>query len=114
MAVKTNWAAGYEVNAADLNQNFKECGPFGAWASKSDNTVYQADTDGFVVAYANDKASGGPAIYTDSSNPPTTIRTKSHTPANADGGGMICPVKRGDYWKTVNCSTVFWMPVGTA
>lgn len=102
-------SAGDKLLAADVNK----LGPFGSWESKSNNTVYQADTDGFVVAYANDKSSGGPAIYTDASNPPTTIRLKSHTPSNADGGGMTCPVKRGDYWKTVNCSTVFWLPIGS-
>lgn len=82
----------------------------GAWLVRADNTVYQAATDGFVVGqYAGTAAIYG---YTDGSNPPTTAR-------QLNGGGAIniekdlgFPVKKNDYWKTLNCTGfVYWIPL---
>ena len=90
---------------------------FGAWGSKSKDTVYLAATDGFAMAYAvtpgGDSAFVG---YTDGNNPPTTIRTKM---GEVHDGGLnnsfiFLPVRKGDYWK-ITCNvtaTVFWLPIG--
>jgi hypothetical protein len=90
---------GAKLYAADVNK----LGPFGSYTSKSDNTVYQAATDGFVLGIDGSSA----VIRSDSSNPPTTIRIQ--------GGSLssVCPVKRGDYYKTNNFNTVYWLPIGS-
>ena len=82
---------------------------FGAWASKSNNTSYLAESDGFVVAMTNDSAAQL-SIYTDSANPPTTLRVSERRDYATTN--CICPVKKGDYWKTTGASTVFWLPIG--
>jgi hypothetical protein len=90
-------------------------GIFGSWADKSNNIVYQAVTDGYVVCYAT---SGNPCIVTiltDASNPPTTVRQRSYGYVDWGGslGSVSCPVRKGDYWKVTGATTVYWMPVGT-
>lgn len=78
---------------------------YGAWDSKSTDTVYQATTDGVVMATTND---GSPVMkaYTDSSNPPTTQRGKLATE-----GTITMPVKKGDYWKVEDASGgIYWIP----
>jgi hypothetical protein len=82
---------------------------FGAWASKSNNTVYQAATDGFVVAMGD--GSSDVAGYTNGSNPPTTLRC--YFAPDTFIGGFTMPVRKNDYWKTVNASTVYWLPLGS-
>lgn len=87
---------------------------FGAWTSKSANTVYQADRDGFIVAWAG---SGYFTVLTDGSNPPTTTRMEAEgATANAARPNIMCPVRKGDYWKVNGASggtpTVWWMPMG--
>lgn len=82
---------------------------FGSWASKSDNTVYQAATDGIVVA-SND-SHGDVKVYTNSSNPPTTMRAGS----GGETRQVTCPVKKSDYWKVTGSgtTTVYWIPLGS-
>lgn len=91
---------------------------FGAWASKSNNTVYQADTDGFVLAYAD--AQTEVLGYTDSSNPPTTLRVGNYGAVVAENwhNGITFPVRKGDYWKVTgatggDAAAVYWLPKGT-
>jgi len=98
---------------------------FGAWASKSVDTVYEALTDGFVIAWTLTlNTNTGFAILTDASNPPTTIRITSRAQSYAGvAGNYLCatiPVKKGDYWKVLNISAdfgaqsgIWWMPIGT-
>ena len=90
---------------------------FGAWESKSLNTVYQADTDGFAVVQGYQNVNVGQvALYTDSNNPPTTQRGRiafdqgSYTVS----GTITCPVKKGDYWKVTGAGTqvIYWIPLG--
>jgi hypothetical protein len=87
---------------------------FGAWASKNDNTVYQAATDGFVCAYSD--SSGAAIGLTDSSNPPTTRRQGCNYGGWEKTGTMMMPVRKGNYWKTYNSDnkvqTVWWIPLG--
>jgi len=86
---------------------------FGAWASKSNSTVYQADTDGFVISQHSSGA-GFLAGYTDSSNPPTTGRWSEYQDASNVQHSMMMPVRKGDYWKVTGANTVYWLPVGAA
>ncbi len=84
----------------------------GAWAAKSDNTVYEAATDGFVCAY---QALGTSTLtgYTDGSNPPTTIRHfNSVTGITQQAHGLMMPVKKGDFWRTIGAASVYWIPLG--
>ena len=65
---------------------------FGAWESKSPNTIYLAPSDGFVtLIVASYEAFDG---YTDGNNPPTTRRITGNP-----GVGFCMPVRKGDYWK---------------
>jgi trehalose-6-phosphate synthase len=104
------FSAGDKVEASELNK----VGPFGAWASKSENTVYQAETDGFVVCQAYLSADFT-YIYSDSSNPPTTARVRIKLSTYDNYTTIMCPVRRGDYWKTVNAlaGSTFWLPIGS-
>jgi len=87
---------------------------FGSWEGKSSNTVYQAESDGFVLAYS---AVGSELkILTDGSNPPTTVR-QHHYHSNGAGAwhiSAVCPVRKGDYWKVESASSVYWLPVELA
>ncbi|MCG3166674.1 MAG: hypothetical protein POELPBGB_02454 [Bacteroidia bacterium] len=87
---------------------------FGAWTSRSANTVYQAATDGFIVAWA---ASAYFKVITDGSSTPTTVRMEAEgATSNAARPNTMCPVRKGDYWKVEGTSggtpTVWWMPIG--
>ena len=102
------------LNGSDQLQVYH---PLGSWVSRSNNTVYYADTDGFVCAYVH-TTDDTPIIYgyTDSNNPPTTLRV-----ANKDisddafntYAGFSMPVRKGDYWRVVNAHYIYWMPLGT-
>lgn len=107
---------------------------FGAWTTQQNDVggagvanytkdlIYLAATDGFVLAEASGagETACGVTGYTDSSNPPTTIRIVS---SKATGGGgpsmntsITMPVKKGDYWKvaaTGTVSRIIWMPIGS-
>jgi hypothetical protein len=111
---------GYIYNDANsnitniVNENITPtANTLGAWATKSNNTVYLAATDGFVCS----GGVTGVAVsgYSDASNPPTTRRA-SNTPVSGNPGSITFPVKRGDYWKVVHSGTpefVYWLPSGS-
>lgn len=77
----------------------------GDWVAKSNNTVYQASTDGFVVGYASGASDS--AVYTDASNPPTTLR--SYIDDDTYSSGFCVPVKKNDYYKATNTSALYWI-----
>lgn len=84
----------------------------GSWLSRSVTTIYQAATDGFVVAYTVD-GSATATIYSDSSSTPTIIRGQYVSNGSFIGVPFCIPVKRGDYWEaTGNFSTIYWLPLG--
>jgi hypothetical protein len=87
-------------------------GIFGAWASRVNNTVYLAATDGFVIAIT---PNGATQVfgYTDGSNPPTTIRAVNYTNGAAPICSITMPVRKGDYWKVTGATTVYWIALGT-
>jgi len=92
-----------------INYNNYYALKLGDWESKSNNTVYQASTDGFVVGYGAPGYNWG--IYSDSATPPTTLRQYYQVDAAAHNYGCgMCPIRKGDYWKTVGFTTaVFWI-----
>ena len=83
---------------------------FGSWASKSNNTTYQAATDGFVCARLSGE--GEVAGRTDSSSTPTTIRQKNYAVQSDHGASITMPVKKNDYWAVSGASFVYWIPMG--
>lgn len=72
-------------------------GQLGSWVSKSATTIYQAATDGFVVAGTT---SGGATniLYSDSAATPTTVRSQGFGGA-AGTCSVFSPVKKGDYYQ---------------
>jgi len=82
---------------------------FGSWVSRTDNTVYQAETDGFFIILIPRK-DGTTFIYSDTSNPPSTLRMQ------CTWGSSICPIRKGDYYKGIWDSssgvTCFWISLG--
>ena len=84
----------------------------GNWETKNNNQVYQASTDGTVVAigYTFDIYLIG---YTNANADPTgSIVAKA-----SDNGGdhaydtITFPVKKLDYWKVVGATNVKWIPL---
>jgi len=93
----------------------------GSSSSRSLDVVYQATTDGFVVAYSN-RFGGWGAIYgyTDPGNPPNTkIADNNGRPDEESQNVFICfPVKKGNYWKVslggnASSATITWAPLGS-
>ena len=105
----------------DGTNSKKVTGQLGDWVSKSKDTVYQATTDGFVCAFTpNEQAAASHLTgYSDSSNPPTTIRMEQS--GRRDEAyfrvGIMFSVKKGDYWKVTEgygvTTTVYWKPLGS-
>jgi hypothetical protein len=88
---------------------------FGTWASKANNTAYEAATDGTVHAYSALMAHAAVIGYTDGNNPPTTVRTRSYIQLGASNpcyANLTMDVRKGDYWKVTGASVVWWLPKG--
>lgn len=95
---------------------------FGVWNDRtgdgvadtvSDGVVYgPAVSDGIVVVYQPENIVKNPLGYTDSSSSPTTVVTGTNSGHEYnEAGGFSFPVRKGDYWKTVDAYTVRWMPI---
>lgn len=93
-------------------------GAFGNWEEKDFNTVYQADTDGFVIASCYGTGSAYAQANTGPTNPPDQVKWRSFHYASSSGyGSLNLPVKRGDYWRVTypgsypctSPSKVFWL-----
>ena len=99
--------------------------------SYSVGTVYQASTDGFVIAYAYSNGQGngcfGVEGLSDSSSTPSTIIVPIVICANGQQGyaPLMMPVKKGNYWEVINLNgtpaytggtntsvTINWTPMG--
>jgi hypothetical protein len=78
----------------------------GSRAAKSNDTVYQAETDGFLCA-----SSGGGVgvnIFVGSTSSPATL-----LPGHGGENGFACGViLKGEYWKTTGAASVLWTPTG--
>jgi len=116
---------GYDYNETEIK-------PLGAWAARSNNTVYQAATDGFFacIITAGGSVSAGRVVGdTDGSNPPATQRGAASVHVNtgissqsaySNWNSFCFPVKKGDYYRGVKASTgnaptviYYWIPIGT-
>jgi hypothetical protein len=86
----------------------------GADVAKSDNTVYQAETDGefcgVITCGTSSINVGKIEVYTDASNPPTTLKTGANCSVHADSvsqtstgnvGGFCVSIRKNDYYKGV-------------
>jgi uncharacterized protein YcfJ len=109
IAAQTNTTTGHDHDGTDSKTISGN--QFGAWATKTVNTVYQAATDGFAMA-VNSRVIYG---YTDSNAAPTTVRAWCEN--NTYAGFIIMPVKKNDYWKIGNyqgtAPTIYWIPLGS-
>jgi hypothetical protein len=93
-------------NIQEVGSLNRDAGELDNWVTKANNTVYQALTDGFVIALTSGVI-GDMQVVTDSSNPPTTTRGYF---APDDFTGSVCvPVRKGDYWKATSATTVYWL-----
>lgn len=118
-AEKDVLAGGASTNADGLHTHPLLNRSFGAWASKNSDTVYQAESDGWVIGTASlINTEGYIRCYTDSSNPPTTLRQE--ITATNDKTAIMFPVRRNDYWKVTlgdgigsgsPSATLYWIPL---
>jgi hypothetical protein len=109
-----------------LQTTAAEGGVFGSWTNRDsvNNTLvkdatYNATSDGFVSVYVTAftvEVYG----YTDSSNPPTTLRfiaSAAHAATGNPKGSFTMPVRKGDYWKvttnTGSPDSIQWLPIGS-
>lgn len=107
----TKFMTALRVKQAITAQTVAQVG-LGDWAAKANNTVYQAATDGFVVATVT--GSGTNCVgYTDTNNPPTTARITSYNTGNYNLSPIMFPVKKGHYWKVTGANDVQWIPLGS-
>lgn len=117
---------GYFLNDSSSNitdiHNDNQYAESGTWASKSANVVYQALTDGIVVAQGSG-STNAPASFTitsDSSSSPSTVRAQTSTTSSTTqiNTTLTIPVKRGDYYE-VNTSGaqvisgVYFLPISS-
>jgi hypothetical protein len=95
---------------------------FGNWESKTLSVVYQAPTDGIVVGWF--VLAPGWSVYevggyTDSQNPPQTMRVHVRMDAYNRAACMAFPVKKNDYWcvsliaGSVNPYAIYFLPLGS-
>lgn len=89
----------------------------GTPVSRSDNTVYQAEADGFfaaVITAGSNTSVGKVVAFSDSSNPPTTEVAAGNTilatgaisqTTASNKGGFNVFIKRGNYYKGVLTSS---------
>jgi hypothetical protein len=98
--------------AVSLNDDGTLKPQFGVWVdclvASSHNNILAA-TDGFVLATGSSADISG---YTDSSNPPTTLRCQAKNTASGDES-FTMPVKKGHYWAVSGtCAICYWIPLG--
>ena len=90
----------------------------GASVSKSADTIYQADTDGYVeYAYTGTNSdSANIQILVEDVTPPTVVKQRRlffGSIHNQPQDSLVAVVKKGDYWKVVGgagTDDVLWTP----
>jgi len=108
MAASANVSVASYLNTLNLVGTgvfaFTQFGTMAAWTSRSNNTVYQAASDGFVIVtgdgYSPLDGAGLLKVYVDASNPPTTLRAADAY--TNDAASITVPVRRGEYYKVVH------------
>jgi len=87
----------------------------GSWLARAKDTIYQAATDGFVIATQTTSEAGEAYLETDNATPPTVKRAYGLL-----GAGLcffVCSlVKKDDYWNVIVVSgaaslQVYWIPL---
>lgn len=113
-----------DVNGTTRSTSFNVNGYasiIGSWVSKSNGSIYQATTDGFLIGYGANTDGGSLAMLTDSNSTPSTTRC-SQVGLTASSGQMsvtpcITPVRKGDYYEAsgtgVSFTTLYWIPIGS-
>jgi hypothetical protein len=116
---------------ADPDPNLQVIGTVKMWGAWDDtklfDTVYQALSDGFVVAVAltgqADELTAYLYGYSDSDNPPVTLRAVATARRLGDitynrGGSFTLPVRKGDFWEVTLSGSgdyeayLYWIPLG--
>lgn len=88
-------------------------GMLGTWTDITSGvgSVHQATTDGFIIGTASVTNGTDLIIYSDSSNPPTTIRCEEKAiTANAGQSGVstvFSPVRKNDYYEVGATGTTY-------
>ena len=113
---------GNNCTSAPFSNNEVVLGAFGDWETRSARTMYQAETDGFVVGWGE----GGTGtwsvtlINTTNGNGANIVRQKI---SSAGGGNQAItgltipfnlPVKKGDFYRvstTNSGSSIYWLPI---
>lgn len=88
------------------------CG-FKNWEAKQFDTVYEAETDGFVIVYINTTQGNVYNVFADSSSNPSTIRATASSSAGHGNptANLTIPVLKGWHWRVSPASTsVYWVP----
>ena len=85
----------------------------GTGAALTQDTIYQAITDGMVLADGNDNSLIG---YSGSNDPPAERVRDSPYPTGGYWASIGMPVKLGDYWEVEVSNSdraynIFWMPI---
>jgi hypothetical protein len=109
IGTKFNTSTGHDHDGVDSK---KVSGSLGVWADLSTSyAAQQAATDGFVlVVYLG--TTGDISGFTDSSNPPTTLRLRIYHPTGQTGMSPLMPVRITLSGSTVSFA-VYWIPIGS-
>ena len=80
----------------------------------TDNRVYVAQGDGFVMAGWFGQGGGNDVYaYSGTSSTNLIVRCRSGRGDFARGASITMPVKKGHYWKVVDTNTqTYWVPLG--
>lgn len=129
-AIQTELGTDPAGSYTDVKTRLNSTTTLGSWVDKSASYgAQQAATDGFVsvaATYSGGDQSVLATGYTDTSNPPTTVRCYASAVCSLSHGevrvsGSFCmPVKKNSYWKVVlsnpygsgGSMTVYWIPIG--
>ncbi len=90
---------------------------FGDYTSKSFNTNYEAETDGFVLCTlaSTSNTTGSFTIYSDATATPSTSIMHSQGAGTNVVLPIMAPIKKGNYWKATadgtGGGTCYWIPV---
>jgi len=92
-----------------------------SFVAKSDNVIYQAASDGFLIATCSCSGGSSADIVSDSSPVPMTIRSRFYVPgADIVRSSLFSPIKKGDYYVLVTGASagtmivdaLYWIPMG--
>ena len=84
---------------------------FGQWESRDADTVYEAQSDGFVAVYTHGMED--PAnIGIEMGETPNQLQHRTRAGLH---DGVVCPVPRGSYWRVTTYGgsqvQLWWLPV---